>query len=172
MTPNYQPYENYPWAKILPRWLFGASEIGLSIWAVISFNLNLGIFFAVWWAISLFVLLPLLRCTKCYYYGKRCNTGWGLIAKFAFAKNETSYFHSGYALTALLWPLRIIPFAFGILNLLDGFSFNPDGLFIIYFHTIIFHRFYYRRINCVACYQKEICPVINPQLLRNSSIAE
>jgi hypothetical protein len=172
MINNRPRYENYPWFKIIPRWLLGGVEIGLSIWAVVNFNLNAGLFLAAWWAISLFVFLPLIRCTKCYYYGRRCNTAWGLIAKFAFSKSESRYFESGYAFTVLLWPLRVLPFALGLLNLLDGFSFNPDGLFGIYVLAILLHRLFYRKANCPGCHQREICPVFNPQLMRNGHLPD
>jgi len=115
------------------------------------------------------VLLPLIRCTKCYYYGKRCNTGWGLLASFAFPKGEEIYFQSGYALTFLLWPLRILPIGIALLNLIDGLTFIPDGLFGIYIIMILLHRLYYRSSNCPGCRQKEVCPVYDPGVLAKKS---
>lgn len=155
----------YPWLKIIPRWIFGVAEMGISIYLVIKFKLYLGLFFSAYWIFCLFVLLPLIRCTKCYYYGKRCNTAWGLFAGFAFPKGELIYFQAGYALTFLIWPARILSVGVGLLNLLDGLSFMPDGLFGIYILIIILHRIYYRVSNCPACHQKEICPVYNPHVL-------
>ena len=163
-------FETYPWRKILPRWVFGLIEIGLSVYFVIRSNENLGLFYAAWWAVSLFVLLPLIRCIHCYYYGNRCNTAWGLITGFAFSKGETKYFQSGYGLTFLLWPLRLLPFLFGLKDLLGAtikweFALNPNGLFGIYVLIIIIHRWYYRKSNCPSCYQKATCPVYNPRAM-------
>ena len=165
MDENRRRYDTYPWIRIFPRWLFGIAEIGLSIYLVLSFNKNLGLFFSAFWVFSLFVLLPFIRCIRCYYYGKRCNTGWGLIAGFAFPKGDPVYFKAGYGLTMLLWPLRALPFAIGLLHLLNGLTLNPDGLFVIYLAVIILHRLYYRLINCQVCFQKDICPVYNPRVL-------
>lgn len=158
-------FDSYPWARIIPRLIMGLGEIGLSIYLVIKFKMYLGLFFGAYWILALFVLLPMIRCTKCYYYGKRCNTGWGLFAGFAFPKGDTRYFQAGYALTFLIWPARILPFGVGLLNLIDGLSFLPDGLFGIYVLLIILHRIYYRAVNCPVCHQKPVCPVYNPHVL-------
>jgi len=165
MTDSSRAIDKYPWWRIFPRWILGAGEIGLSILLIISFHENLGLFYSAYWVLSLFVFLPILRCTKCFYYGKRCNTAWGLLAGFAFPKGEPVFFQAGYGLTMLLWPLRILPFGIGILRLIDGFTFNPDGLFGVYIAVIILHRLYYRAVNCSVCYQKNICPVYNPHVL-------
>ena len=165
MNGGLQRYDTYPWRKILPRWFFGGLEAGISTYMVIGFSLDLGLVFSSYWIFSMLVLLPLIRCTKCYYYGKRCNTGWGLLAFFAFPKGEEIYFQSGYALTFLLWPLRILPAGIGLLNLLDGLSFVPDGLFGIYLIMMILHRLYYRSSNCPRCQQKEVCPVYDSSVL-------
>jgi hypothetical protein len=161
--------DTYPWRKILPRWILGIVEIGLSVYFVIRINQNLGLFYAAWWAVSLFVILPLVRCIYCHYYGKRCNTAWGRWAGFAFDKGEPRYFQSGYGLTFLLWPLRILPFLSGMKDLVgalgDKLQFDPNGLFGIYVLVIILHRLFYRTANCPACHQKGICPVYNPKIL-------
>ena len=153
----------------MPRWLLGIIEIGLSIYFVIRFNTNLGLIYGAWWGFSLFVLLPLFRCSHCYYYGKRCNTGWGLLAGFTFKKGNPEFFQAGYGLTILLWPLRLLPIAIGLLDLkgaLGGeFSFIPHGLFGIYILAILLHRLYYRAANCPVCHQRSICPVYDPKAL-------
>jgi hypothetical protein len=163
----------YPWRKILPRWIFGIIEIILSVYFVIRFNQNLALFYSAWWAVSLFVILPLVRCCHCYYYGKRCNTGWGLWAGFAFNRGETRFFQSGYGLTVLLWPLRILPLLFGIKDLVgaigESLQFNPNGLFGIYVLAILLHRWFYRTANCPSCHQKSTCPVYNPRILGNQT---
>jgi hypothetical protein len=169
MASTGQKLDSYPWSKILPRWLLGGIEIGISIYLVIGFHMYFGLAYAAYWIFSLFVLLPLIRCTKCYYYGKRCNTAWGLWARFAFPPGDQVYFTAGYALTFLLWPLRFFPIAFGLLNTIGGFTFIPDGLFGIYLVAIILHRLYYRRVNCPVCYQQGICPVYNPHILTDRS---
>jgi hypothetical protein len=164
--------DTFPFSKILPRWILGAAEIGLSIYFVISFHYYLGLFYGAYWIFSLFVLLPLIRCTKCYYYGKRCNTAWGLLAKFAFPRGETVYFQAGYALTVLLWPLRFFPFAIGLLGLIGGITLEHDGLFGAYIVIILLHRLFYRLANCPVCHQQEICPVYNPEVLMKAETAE
>lgn len=159
-------YDIYPWSKILPRWFFGMIEMGISVYLVISFKMYVGLAYAAYWIVSMLVLLPLIRCIHCYYYGKRCNTALGLFAGFAFPQGETIYFQAGYALTFILWPLRIIPVGIGLLGLLDGVTFIPDGLFGIYIIIIVLHRLYYRTANCRVCNMQSECPVYNPHVLR------
>ena len=166
MVKEIKRYDTYPFSRIIPRWILGLSEICLSIYLVISFKANLGLVYGAYWVFSLFVLLPLIRCTKCYYYGKRCNTGWGLLAGFAFPKEQQKYFHAGYALTFLIWPLRFLPIAVGLLNLIGGLTFLSDGLFGLYLLIIVAHRLYYRSFNCPVCYQKGCCPVYDPFILK------
>ena len=157
--------DTYPWSKILPRWFFGAAEMGLSVFLVLRFHMYIGLFFAAYWVLSMFALLPLIRCTKCYYYGKRCNTAWGVWAGLAFTQGEQKYFQAGYALSFILWPLRFIPIGLGVLGLRNGLAFVPDGLFGIYLAIILLHRLYYRSANCPVCVQQENCPVYNPHVL-------
>ncbi len=170
MAGEFKRYDTYPFSRIIPRWILGFAEICLSIYLVIMFKTNLGLAFGAYWVFSLFVLLPLIRCTKCYYYGKRCNTGWGLLAGFAFPKSEEKYFHAGYALTILMWPLRLLPMAIGLLGLIGDLTFIPDGLFGIYLLIIIIHRLYYRSFNCPVCHQQERCPVYNPLILKQEPV--
>ncbi len=166
MAKSSNKIDRYPIYKILPRLILGAAEAGLSVYLVISFKMYLGLAFSAYWIFSMLVLLPLLRCTKCYYYGKRCNTGWGVYAKVVFPRGEPEYFQSGYALTVILWPLRMLPVAVGLLNLIGGLEFIPDGLFGIYILIIILHRIYYRSSNCPVCHQQQVCPVYNPHVLK------
>ena len=169
MENTKQQVENYPWIKIVPRWVLGAIEIGISIYLVINFHSMFGLLFSAYWVLSLFVFLPLIRCTKCYYYGKRCNTAWGLLAGFAFPKGNQVYFQTGYGLTIILWPLRLMPIGIGLLKLLDGFTIDADGLFGLYLIIIFLHRLFYRTANCPVCKQKDICPVYNPHVLSPES---
>jgi len=166
MAGEIKRFDTYPFSRIMPRWILGIAEICISIYLVITFHANMGLLYSAYWVFSLFVLLPLIRCSKCYYYGKRCNTGWGLWAGFAFPKDEQKYFHAGYALTFLIWPLRLLPIAIGLLNLLNKLTFLSDGIFGIYLLVIIIHRLYYRLFNCPVCYQKKCCPVYDPLILK------
>jgi len=169
MVKEIKRYDTYPFSRIIPRWILGFAEICLSLYLIISYKTNLGLVYGAYWVFSLCVLLPLIRCTKCYYYGKRCNTGWGLLAGFAFPKGEQEYFQAGYALTFLMWPLRLLPIFVGLQNLIGGLTFLSDGLFGIYLLIIIAHRLYYRSFNCPVCHQRDNCPVYDPFILNKDA---
>ena len=123
----------------------------------------LGFIFLIYALVSAFVLLPLIRCVRCGYYGKRCNFGWGVMVSKLFPRAENSPYQSTYGYTILLWPLRIIPIGAGILKIIDGilggFSVIPQGLFGIYLGVILIHRVFYRARACRRCRQRTICPV-------------
>lgn len=165
MVKESHKFDTFPVSRILPRLILGVAEAGISIYLVIDFKMNFGLAFSAYWIFSMLVLLPFIRCTKCYYYGKRCNTGWGLLAAFMFPKGEARYFQAGYALTFILWPLRLLPIAIGLLGLIGGIKFMNDGLFAIYILIILLHRLYYRKANCPRCHQQEVCPVYNPHIM-------
>jgi len=166
MTQSGSTIDKYPWSKIIPRWILGAAEIGIGVYLVTKYNMNLGLLFTAYVVLSLFVLLPMLRCSSCYYYGKRCNTAWGLFAEFAFEKTDTKFFQSGYVLTIILWPMRLIPLGIGLIRSLGEVRFEPHGLVLIYIGLIVLHRLYYRAVNCRVCHQKTVCPVYDPHILK------
>jgi hypothetical protein len=156
--------DKYPRWIILTRWFLVAAEMGLATYSVMAYSLNLGLLFVVYGVISIFLLLPMIRCVRCYYYGKLCNFGWGLLVSKFFPKAENSPYPSTYGFTMAFWPLRIIPIGLGFLNLLDGylnsgFAINPHGLFGIYLLVILIHRRFYRAVACTRCHQCPTCPV-------------
>jgi hypothetical protein len=163
-TAGFKPsIDQYPWRIILIRWFLLAVEGGIAIYLISSIRLELVVFYIAYGVISLFLLLPLIRCVRCGYYGKRCNFGWGRwVARF-FTYDDKNPYASFYGYTIIFWPLRLLPIIAGIRTIptviFDQPTFLPHGLFVIYIVVMILHRLFYRGAACTRCHQRDICPV-------------
>lgn len=182
-----ETYENYPREKILVRWLFALAEMGIASYFVFNFGFRTGLIFLIYGFVGIFVILPLSRCIRCYYYGKFCNFGLGKWVSLFFPESKDKKFASAYGFTVFLWPLRIIPLGLGIipiigvirygLNIPSGYPLDmakavitslriiPHGLFVIYLAVIYLHRKYYRSKSCPGCHHKTDCPVYDKKAL-------
>jgi len=180
-------FDNFPMTAVLPRWLFALAEMGLASYFVFKFGFRSGLIFLIYGFVSVFALLPLTRCNRCFYYGRVCNFGLGKWAALFFPESGEKVYSSAYGYTILLWPLRIIPMGLGLIPLVgvirNGLSVPsgnigdmaqtiilslqvvPHGLFIIYLLLIYLHRRFYRSRSCPYCYHKPDCPVYNKNSL-------
>ncbi len=158
------PLDNYPRAIVFFRWLLLLIEAGLALYMVFTFNPLFGIIYLSYGIACLFIIFPLIRCVRCYYYGLRCNFGWGRawVSKF-FPKDEARDYGAYYGWSILFWPIRLFPIILGIralpLWITGGFDFMTHGLFLIYLVIILTHRLFYRSRACTKCHQNKICPV-------------
>ncbi len=168
------PVDRYPYSIIIPRWLFAVAEMGLASYFVFSLKFELGIIFLAYGVVCAFLLLPLIRCVRCYYYGRRCNFGWGILVSRLLPKVEGENYASRYGYSILFWPLRIIPFGLGlrdiIFGFIAGFQFLPQGIFGIYFLVIFLHRQFYRKLACSRCHQRPGCPVYDAKAVMENTL--
>ncbi len=166
------PIDKYPIWIILIRWILAAAELGLALYFVFKFKFDLGIIFTTYSIVAAFVLLPLIRCVRCYYYGKRCNFGWGIMVARLFPRVEGETQAAKYGFAILFWPLRLAPIGLGLLSYLgifdDGFSLKPHGLFLIYILVLILHRWFYRFVSCSRCHQRTECPVYDYGIMKRN----
>lgn len=184
---NSEIYENYPLRRILIRWFFALAEMGIASYFVFNFGFRSGLFFLIYGFVGIFVLLPLARCIRCYYYGKLCNFGLGKWVAVFFPEAKEKKFASAYGFTIFLWPLRIIPLGLGIIPFIGVIRYGltipsespvdmlmaivwslriiPHGLFVIYLAVIFLHRKYYRSRSCSHCHHKTDCPVYDKNVL-------
>jgi len=57
--------------------------------------------------LMVYVVLRRLVCTRCYYYGKRCGAGWGLLASAWFTRRSMEEFNenAGTLLAPMVYGL-------------------------------------------------------------------
>ncbi len=180
-------FENFPLTVVFPRWFFALAEMGLASYFVFKFGFRSGLIFLIYGFVSVFVLLPLTRCIRCFYYGRVCNFGLGKWASLFFPESKDKIYSSAYGYTILLWPLRIIPLGLGFIPIIGVIRFGlsvpsgeigdmanalisslrviPHGLFVIYLLVIFLHRRYYRSRSCPRCYHRKDCPVYDKNSL-------
>lgn len=165
--------DKYPYSIILTRWFLTTAEMVLGTYFVIRFRFELGVAFLAYGVVCVFLLLPVIRCVRCYYYGKRCNFGWGVMVSRLFPRVENESYASAYGFTILFWPLRILPIGFGFIDIYAGIRGGelmllPHGLFAIYLLVILIHRWFYRSFSCRRCHQREGCPVYDIGAIRGN----
>jgi hypothetical protein len=174
------PIDRYPWRVVFVRWALLAIEAFIGIYFVLNMRLELGIIFIVYGVVCLFLLLPIIRCVRCAYYGKRCNFGWGVWVAKIFPRDEVNSQTAFYGYTLLFWPLRIIPILLGFMKFLGGFTMViagrfeefhlvPHALFLIYIAALILHRPFYRSVSCPKCHERLQCPVYNSRAMLTHS---
>lgn len=155
--------DNFPRPIIFIRWLLLAAEGILGLFLVSTFRFEFVILYLSYGIVSLFLLLPLIRCVRCGYYGKRCNFGWGVWVSKIFPRDEKNSYPAFYGYSIIFWPLRLLPILAGLkvlpMILSSSFPFMPHSIFGLYLIVIFIHRKFYRASSCSRCQMRESCPV-------------
>ena len=109
-------------------------------------------------AIMLIFVLRKYLCTHCYYYGKRCSTGWGKLSALLFRRNTGNY-RLGVTLASITWgTATLLP----ILGILIGLFVNYSFLNLVLFFVFVifsFVSFLIHRKACENCKMRLICPL-------------
>ena len=160
-TKTYSGLERYSLKWIVGQNLFIMVYFGVGFVGLYSLQIwgypAVAIAYALFIIIMLAVVLRKHLCTNCYYYGKRCNTGWGLLSSYMFKKHSGNY-EFGIKLANIVWGfVAIVPIVGMIISLLFNFSIIELfllGLFIILtcINLIIHQK------ACVRCKMKHTCP--------------
>jgi hypothetical protein len=157
-----RPYENYP-----PLFVLGSDLVTFSIYILGAFILSgfgwLVVALYILYCLFLEVRLLKMSCVNCYYYGKLCFSGHGLLCSFFFKKGDPK----GFLCKKITWVqivpdflLSLIPLAAGIYLSLVSFSWLRLGLMALLI-VAAFPSAGYIRMNlaCLHCRQKELgCP--------------
>ena len=69
-----------------------------------------GVAYLVVFAALTYGLLRRLTCTRCYYHGKRCGSGWGLLSAMCFGRRPLEEFNEspGVKLAPLVYGLMML----------------------------------------------------------------
>ncbi|HPI20530.1 MAG TPA: hypothetical protein PKY56_09185 [Candidatus Kapabacteria bacterium] len=155
-------YEKYPvWIIVLSNCVF--IVIYLLGFLII---LEIGFVFALFYLFYiLFLEYRLIKnhCTDCYYFGKACGFGRGLLSSLFFKKGDISKFCSMEMTWKDLLPdmlVSLIPLITGIVLLIIKFNFVLlIELVILVLLTTIGNSIIRGKFTCKFCKQREIgCP--------------
>lgn len=128
---------------------------------IYSFNSIAGIFYIILCILTIFLSLK-LRCSYCFYYGKRCGFGFGILSKIFFSQGESKEFNnSKNVIPVLIFSMltSIIPVIVGIVLLIVNFSVFHLIYFILYIIVAFLPNFFTRSKVCEHCEQCKLgCP--------------
>ncbi|MGD9202226.1 MAG: hypothetical protein PVI26_11725 [Chitinispirillia bacterium] len=111
---------------------------------------------------SLSMLIFFLRkhlCTHCYYYGKSCHCGWGLLSSNLF-KKESGNQKIGGILAGVTWGIiMILPIiVMIILIIIKEVKLKDEVLYLVPFIILTGINGLLHKIDCDKCKMKYICP--------------
>ena len=155
-------YENYPAGTIC---LSAALTIlSYALGALIFYMMSgmLGAGYIILCIVSLLVAMR-YRCVYCYYYGKGCYTGLGIISKLFFKKGDSKEFKNPKNLIPAMifsFAALLLPLIAGIYLLVTGFSLSILALFAAYMLVAVIPGFVLRKdLFCKHCKQGKLgCP--------------
>ena len=153
-------FEEYPLKIVIGQNLFFIIYFGLGtigMWGLKIMRIPIvSIVYVSFLIIMLIFVLRKHLCTNCYYYGKRCSTGWGKLASIMFKKNSGDY-ERGVKLAGITWGLVIIVPVIGTIDILI-FNFERYLLAILILFIILTPlNFIIHKYSCVKCKMRNIC---------------
>ncbi len=144
-----------------------------SISTLISYLIGAGIFYLIggyFFSLTYVILVVFMfglsmrfRCTYCYYFGKCCSTGLGLLAGILFKQRDREEFSNPKNIAKvapLSFGLLFVPLIFGLIFVFIKFSWILLIAMFLYFLIAVNGGFLIRKnLVCKNCKQGEIgCP--------------
>jgi hypothetical protein len=152
--------EIYPKGVIIFRWIILALAFALGIYILADILPMLGMIYAVCSLFALTLILPLSRCVYCHYHGKLCNTGWGKIAAYLYAKGDESLYVERYNYAILLHLLWIVPLLAFFFQLIRNKELRYLVVLLIYLIILWMEKVVLKKLACRRCHQREFCPAL------------
>jgi hypothetical protein len=106
------------------------------------------------------VVLRKLVCTNCYYYGKRCASGWGKLSALMFKQGDIERFNDSVGVKlapAIYGLLTLVPLVLGTIAAVRDFSVVK----VIVLAALLLLGFYSgaisRNKSCSQCKMRDYC---------------
>lgn len=152
--------EEYPWWLVVAGNLLMLAWIGLGTASCYFLNhIAAWIFLAVA-LLLVFVVLRKLVCTNCYYYGKRCASGWGKLSALMFKQGDIEQFNDSVGVKlapAIYGLLTLVPLVLGTIAAVRDFSVAK----VIVLAALLLLGFYSgaisRKKSCSQCKMRDYC---------------
>ncbi len=155
-------FESFPKSYVIAQNIFFILHFTIGCIGMLPLKIKgfpiVSVVYILFLAIMLILVLRKHLCTHCYYYAKRCSTGWGRLSALLFSRNSGNY-RLGITLATLTWGIATLLPIFGILTgLFVNYSFLNLILFIVF---VIFSSasFLIHRKACENCKMRLICPL-------------
>jgi hypothetical protein len=152
--------ESYPKFVIVIRWIVLAGAFALGIYILTSIKELLGLAYIIYSLVVLTLILPLSRCSSCFYHGKACNTGWGKVAAYLFPKGDESKFDHHYDYAIFIHLLWILPLLASFFQLVRARNLLALAVFGVYLFVLLLEKIVLKKLACSRCRQREFCPAV------------
>ncbi|MEW6380906.1 MAG: hypothetical protein AB1611_15035 [bacterium] len=150
--------ENYPIYVPILRNMFNLSLLGLGLWILGGLHYSLALLYGFYCLAAATMIMPALRCTRCYYHGRRCSTGFGLLAGLLYRKDTCHAFTEGIWHNVFLLPIGLFPLggaAWRIIFIRDSASlWLGSGLVLVITGLLTEHAC----LGCRSCKELAGCP--------------
>ncbi len=157
---NLRYCDTYPQWVIFFRWIVLTIAFALGIYILSDVSPILGIAYVICGLLALTLVLPLSRCVSCYYFGKLCNTGWGKVAAYLYAKGDESQYQERYNYSILLHFLWMVPLLISFFQLTRKMEFRYAVFFLAYVLVLWIEKVVLKKLACKRCHQREFCPAL------------
>lgn len=161
MTKNIT-YEKYPTSIPLIAIILSLLTYLLGAYIISGFGIIFAILYLIYcFGIELNVIIR--SCKHCYYYGKLCGIGKGIVAPVFVKKGDTKIFAEKNVSIIVMIPdflVGIFPIVASIILLIQNFSIILLGLLILLILLFFVGTAFIRgALVCKYCKQREIgCP--------------
>ena len=150
--------KEYPFYVPFLRNLFNISLLIIGLWILMGSHKAFAVLYGVYCLAATTVIMPKLRCTRCYYHGHRCSTGFGLVSGLLYQKDHNHAFIEGIWHNIFLLPIALIPLG-GALWRIFVRQDNQSiwlclGLVVIIAGLLIEHA----TLGCKSCRELKGCP--------------
>jgi len=167
-------YENYPFRIVAVSNLLNYSIWIIGFFILSGFGILISVLFLAYCLILEFRVLT-KSCVNCYYYGKVCFSGKGVICGALFKKGKSSGFNDRKITWKDILPdffVSIIPIIGGAVLLMIAFSWLILILMVvILLLTTVGNSMVRGTLACRYCRQREIgCPAL--KLFEKSKVGD
>ncbi|MGA1823308.1 MAG: hypothetical protein ACMUIP_01500 [bacterium] len=142
-------YNNYPAYIPILRTTFNVSLVTTGLITLLHVNIWIAVLYILYCFCAALIIMPKLRCTKCYYHKGLCSTGFSLIAQRLHKNSSNKPFKSGAWHNIFLIPIAFIPIGGGIYLLFSHCSTKNMillSLVLLSFAAILIEH------GCLGCY--------------------
>jgi hypothetical protein len=164
-----------------PSWIVSTSIIqtflsyALGALVVSLIGLIYALIFVVLVAVTM-LMSPVFRCRYCYYYGKRCSFGLGMVAKFLVRKGPEDQFCEAknvYLTAAVGFVTTALPIFVLAYLLFTEFKLALGIMAVMYVLVALLPGFFLRpRVFCKHCRQGSIGCIAYDRMKKGESTPE
>ncbi|MGA1868135.1 MAG: hypothetical protein ACMUJM_06265 [bacterium] len=150
-------YNNYPPYIPLLRTICNICLVTIGIITLAHIHIWLVILYCIYCSLAAFVIMPKLRCTKCFYHTRLCSTGFSLIARRFYKHKENALFKKGAWHNIFLIPIAFFPLGGGIYLLLFHPSLKHIMLLFLVALSIAAILIEHGCLGCSQCKELDQC---------------